>query len=73
MHRAANTTAIIRNIRTGMTATGATEAKVAEAADMTLDDLTARLNGADEFTVAELAHVGGFLHLGMTALLTEAA
>ena len=56
-----------------MTATGATEAKVAEAADMTLDDLTARLNGADEFTVAELAHVGGFLHLGMTALLTEAA
>lgn len=67
------TEAIIRNIRSTMTVTGATEAKVAEAADMSLADLNARLNGVDEFTVAEIVHVGGFLHLTPTELLTEAA
>jgi hypothetical protein len=56
-----------------MVATGADGHKVAEAADMTLTDLNARLDGVDEFTVAELVYVGGFLRLAMTDLFTEAA
>jgi hypothetical protein len=56
-----------------MAATGADGHKVAEAADMTLTDLNSRLNGVDEFTVAELVLVGGFLRLTAHELLTEAA
>jgi len=73
MSRRNHTTAASRCIRTRMTATGADGHKVAEAADMTLTDLNARLDGVDEFTVAELVHVGGFLALPIHDLFTEAA
>lgn len=36
---------------------------VAQAADMHEEDLTARLNGDESFTVNDLVRVGGFLRL----------
>jgi methylglyoxal synthase len=73
MSRRTHTAATSKCIRTRMAATGADGHKVAEAADMTITDLNSRLNGVDEFTVAELVLVGGFLRLTPTQLLTEAA
>lgn len=73
MSRRNHTTAASKCIRTRMAADGVTEAKVAEAADMTLDDLNARLDGVNEFMFAELVQVGGFLHLTPQELFTEAA
>jgi hypothetical protein len=71
--RRSHTEAVIRDIKSCMNALGDDGHKVAQAADMTLTDLNARLDGVDEFTVAELVHVGGFLRLAMTDLFTEAA
>lgn len=73
MSRRTHTAAVIQDIKSRMTATGADGNKVAQAADMTITDLNARLNGVDEFTVAELVLVGGFLRLTTQELLTEAA
>lgn len=73
MERRAGTSATTRSIRSAVVANGADEASVAEAADMTLDDLNAHLDGVTEFTVAELVHVGGFLRIPINKLFTEAA
>lgn len=73
MQRRTPTTATIQHIRAGMKATGATEERIAEAADIALTDLNSRLNGEHEFTVAELVMAGGFLRLPLTTLFAEAA
>ena len=73
MHRRSPTGATIQDIKSRMEALGATEETVAQAADMNLSDLTARLNEVSEFNVADLVHVGGFLHIPIHHLFTEAA
>ena len=73
MQRRTPTTAAIESIRSTMTASGVNEVSVAEATDIALEDLNARLNGTEEFTVAEMVLVGGFLHLPLTQLFAEAA
>lgn len=73
MHRRSPTSATIQDIKSRMEALGATEETVAEAADMNLSDLTAHLTEAREFNVADLVRVGGFLHIPIHQLFTEAA
>lgn len=73
MHRRSSTGANIQDIKSRMEALGATEETVAEAADMHLSDLTAHLTEVREFNVADLVRVGGFLHIPIHQLFTEAA
>ncbi|QKS15729.1 hypothetical protein HUN59_05380 [Curtobacterium sp. Csp2] len=73
MERRAATSAVIRSISSAMTARGETEASVAEAADITLVDLSERLHGDAEFTVAELVHVSGFLRLSLDDAFSQEA
>jgi hypothetical protein len=73
MHRRNPTKTAIQDIKSRMVVLGATEETVAEAADMNLSDLTARLNEVSEFNVADLVRVGGFLHIPIHHLFTEAA
>jgi hypothetical protein len=73
MHRRSPTCATIQDIKSRMEALGATEETVAEAADMNLSDLTAHLTEEREFNVADLVRVGGFLHIPIHQLFTEAA
>lgn len=73
MHRRTPTIVAIQDIKSRMVTIGATEETVAEAADMNLSDLTARLHEVSEFNVADLVHVGGFLHIPIHQLFTEAA
>lgn len=51
------------NVSTKISAAGIPPAKIAQAIDLTLPELSARLEGNAEFTFAELVQVGGFLHV----------
>lgn len=44
---------------------------VAKATDMHVPDLESRLHGETDFTVGELLHVGGFLHVPAHSLMRE--
>jgi hypothetical protein len=69
MSRRTNPQAIGQHVSAVIAAGGADVATVAAAADMDTPGLLARLNGECEFTVRELARVGGFLRLSTSALL----
>jgi hypothetical protein len=73
MQRRRATTATVQGIRSELVARGVTEESVAEAADMTLANLNACLDGATEFKVAEMVTVGGFLRIPLANLFPEAA
>lgn len=73
MSRRTHTAAVIQDIKSRMTAAGADGHKVAEAADITIADLNALLQGEHEFNVAELVTVGGFFAFTPAQLFTEAA
>lgn len=73
MSRRTHTAAVIQDIKSRMTATGADGNKVAQAADMTIADLNNALTMRTEFNVADLVNVGGFFSLTPTQLFTEAA
>jgi hypothetical protein len=69
MSRRTNPQAIGQHVSAAIVAGGANVATVAAAADMDMSGLLARLNGDREFTVRELARVGGFLRISTSALL----
>lgn len=53
-------------------ASGHSLESIASAADLTTSELTARLNGAREFTIRQLVQVGGFLHSDPASFLIGA-
>lgn len=65
--------AVAGNVEAAISASGALLPVVAQAADLTISQLTDRLSGAVEFNTAELVQVGGFLHVRPSEFLIEAA
>ena len=54
---------VAANVRSAISATGNTPESVAEATDLTISTLNARLSGRTPFSFSELVTVGGFLHV----------
>lgn len=54
-----------------MCAAGEDTHSVAKATDMQVPDLESRLHGETDFTIGELLHVGGFLHVPAHLLMRE--
>lgn len=73
MDRNSTTNLIARRVSEALLASGADLPTLAEAADITTEDLNDRLNGRVEFQVDELVRVGGFLRSPITELLGGAA
>jgi hypothetical protein len=68
MSRRNFTTDISESVSRAMNAAGATPASVAEATDIPITVLEERLNGVTPFQITELADVGGFLRIRLSAL-----
>lgn len=67
IRRAAQTTRMLRAV-----SLGTPTATLAQAADTDVDTLTARLEGRDELTVADLIGVGGFFRIHPSEFLNGA-
>lgn len=63
MDRNRATAAIARRVSQSISASGADLSTIAQAADMTTDELTERLQGRVEFELPALVAVGGFLRV----------
>lgn len=61
------------NVKLAASAAGATPATLAQATDMPLPEMDARLSGRTPFTISELVRAGGFLHVPADSLLAEVA
>lgn len=61
------------NVREALSASTASPLDVAEAANVTVPELESRLDGREDFNIAELVRVGGFLRLDPADLLRGAA
>ena len=73
MERAALPQRVSQNVSGAITASGLSIPSVAQAADLTVSELTARLTGAADFNITELVQVGGFLRIRPSEFLGEAA
>lgn len=54
---------VAANVRSAISSTGSTPESVAEATDLTIPQLNARLSGRTPFSFGELVTVGGLLHV----------
>jgi hypothetical protein len=68
MNRRSFTSDVSENVSRAIIAAGASPASVAEATDIPIEVLEERLSGVTPFQVTELADVGGFLHIRLSAL-----
>lgn len=66
-------TQVARNVSSAIAEAGVDPASIAHAADIHPADLPAYLNGARDFTVAQLVNVGGVLRVPTAAFLEGAA
>ena len=73
MARASDAASVAQHVYDAIQASGVPADFVAEAADLTPEDLKARLAGDVDFDLPELVKVGGFLHIRPSAFLNGAA
>ena len=64
---------VAQNVSDAIAAAELSPSVVAEAADLTLPELEARLVGDVDFNVPELVRVGGFLRIRPSAFMEEVA